>query len=79
MPDATRTGPSRETRHGQNETGLVVGRKNHYGSKSSRGTEVAAMFYTLLETAKLAGVDPAKYLRDAALAADRGQVLLPGE
>jgi transposase len=59
--------------------GPVVGRKNHYGSKSRRGTEVAATFYTLLETAKLAGIDPAQYLRDAALAADRGQVLLPGE
>jgi transposase len=28
--------------------GPVVGRKNHYGSKSKRGTEVAAIFYTLL-------------------------------
>jgi transposase len=46
----------------------VVGRKNHYGSKSRRGTEVAAIFYTLLETAKLEGVDPAKYLREATLA-----------
>ncbi|MGB7587552.1 MAG: IS66 family transposase, partial [Solirubrobacterales bacterium] len=25
--------------------GLVVGRKNHYGSRSKRGTEVAALFY----------------------------------
>jgi transposase len=57
--------------------GPVVGRKNHYGSKSRRGTEVAAIFYTLLETAKLQGVDPAKYLREAALADARGEVLLP--
>jgi transposase len=57
--------------------GPVVGRKNHYGSKSRRGTEVAAIFYTLLETAKLAGVDPATYLREAALAGARGEVLLP--
>lgn len=48
--------------------GPVVGRKNHYGSKSERGTEIAAIFYTLLETAKLQGVDPARYLRDVALA-----------
>ena len=27
--------------------GPVVGRKNRYGSKSQRGTEVAAVFYTL--------------------------------
>lgn len=36
----------------------VVGRKNHYGSKSEPGTEVAAIFYSLFETAKLTGVDP---------------------
>lgn len=48
--------------------GPVVGRKNHYGSKSERGTEIAAIFYTLLETAKLQGLDPARYLREAALA-----------
>ncbi len=59
--------------------GPVVGRKNHYGSKSRRGTEVAAIFYTLLETAKLVGVDPAKYLREAVLADARGEVLLPGD
>jgi hypothetical protein len=28
-----------------------VGRKNHYGSKSRRGTEVAATFNALVETA----------------------------
>jgi transposase len=59
--------------------GPVVGRRNHFGSKSRRGTEVAATFYTLLETAKLVGVDPAKYLREAALADARGEVLLPSE
>lgn len=58
--------------------GPVVGRKNHYGSKSRRGTEVAATFYSLLETAKLHGIDPATYFRDAALADSRGEVLLPG-
>lgn len=59
--------------------GPVVGRRNHFGSKSMRGTEVAAIFYTLLETAKLVGVDPAHYLREAALADARGEVLLPHE
>ena len=57
--------------------GPVVGRRNHFGSKSKRGTEVAAVFYTLLETAKLCGVDPSRYLREAALADARGEVLLP--
>ncbi len=59
--------------------GPVVGRKNHYGSKSRNGTEIAAVFYSLLETAKLVGVDPARYLREAALADARGEVLLPAD
>jgi transposase len=49
--------------------GPVVGRKNHYGSRSLRGTQVAALFYTLCETAKLAGVDPHAYLLRALYAA----------
>jgi transposase len=57
--------------------GPVVGRKNHYGSKSKRSTEVAAIFYSLVETAKLHDVDPARYLREAALAAERGDALPP--
>lgn len=57
--------------------GPVVGRKNHYGSKSRRGTEVAATMYTLLETAKLCGIDPARYLIEAVRAADRSDVLFP--
>lgn len=58
--------------------GLVIGRKNHLGSKSLRGTEVAALFYSLIESAKLARVDPAVYLHEAARAAIAdGAVLLP--
>lgn len=53
--------------------GVVVGRKNHYGSRSRRGTEVAALFYTLVESAKLAGVDPKTYLRAAVLTARSGE------
>ena len=59
--------------------GPVVGRRNHFGSKSERGTEVAAVFYSLLETAKLAGADPAKYLRQAVLADARGEAFLPAD
>ena len=44
---------------------MVVGRKNHYGSRSLRGTRVAAIFYTLIESAKLAGVEPRAFLREA--------------
>jgi transposase len=57
--------------------GPVVGRRNHFGSKSKRGTEVAALFYTLMETAKLSGVNPSAYLLEAVRAARRGEVLLP--
>ena len=58
--------------------GAVVGRKNHFGSRSRRGTEVAALFYSLIESAKLAGIDPRQYLREAALAALlRQEVVLP--
>lgn len=60
--------------------GLVLGRKNHYGSKSRRGTEVAAVFYTLIESAKLAGVEPAAYLtRAAQTALDGRESPLPHE
>ena len=57
--------------------GPVVGRKNHCGSRSRSGTEVAATMYTILETAKLHGIDPAAYLAAAIAAADRGEALLP--
>lgn len=53
---------------------MVVGRKNHYGSHSKRGAEVAAIFYTLFETAKLAGVDPHAYV----LKATRRAIASPG-
>jgi transposase len=59
---------------------VVLGRKNHYGSRSKRGTEVAALFYSLLESAKLADVDPEQYLKVATRAAlDGVQIPLPHE
>jgi transposase len=59
--------------------GMVVGRKNHYGSRSQRGTEVAALFYSLIESAKLCGVNPKTYLLTAthAALATSGTALLP--
>jgi transposase len=61
--------------------GPVVGRKNHYGSRSRRGTEVAAILYSLIETAKLLGVEPHDYLLKATHAAIQapGAVTLPGD
>lgn len=40
----------------------VLGRKTHYGSRSERGTTVAAIFYTLIESAQMSGVEPGAYL-----------------
>lgn len=60
--------------------GIVVGRKNHYGSRSRRGTEVAALLYSLIESAKLANVEPREYLLAAVDAALRGAAIpLPHE
>jgi transposase len=58
---------------------LAIGRKNHYGSRSERGTQVAALFYTLIESAKLVGIEPDRYLREAAIRAidNPGTVTLP--
>jgi len=57
----------------------ALGRKNHYGSRSERGTEVAALFYSLLESAKLCGDNPEQYLLAAtkAILTDPTDVLLP--
>jgi hypothetical protein len=71
--------PRSRLRRRSEGTGSDTGRKNHYGSKSQRGTEVAALFYSLLESAKLAGVDPAAYLAEATrrAIANPGTVTLP--
>lgn len=59
--------------------GPVVGRKNFAGSQSERGTRVAALFYSLLQSAVRTGVDPHAYLMEAAERAlkNPGSVLLP--
>jgi transposase len=56
--------------------GVVVGRKNHYNARSPRRTVVAAIFYSLVESAKLAGVGPNTYLRAATMPALRGEPVL---
>ena len=52
-----------------------------FGSRSKRGTEVAALFYTLFETAKLSRVDPRCYVTTAArrAIATPGAVTLPSD
>jgi transposase len=60
--------------------GVVVGRKNHCGSRSKQGTNVTALMYSLLDSAELAGLDPAVYLHAAVQAALDGEVIpLPHE
>lgn len=63
------------------QRGLVLGRVNHYGSRSTKGTTIAAVCYTLIETAKLHDVDPKAYLLAVANAAlkNPNAVLLPGD
>lgn len=59
--------------------GPVLGRKNFYGNRSRRGAKVAAILYSVIETAKLNGTDPAALLRETALSAIKnpGAVVLP--
>ena len=58
----------------------VIGRVNYFGSRSKRGTEATAILYSLIESAKRAGVDPSAYLERAICAALRGEVIpLPHE
>ena len=48
------------------------GGRNHFGSTSRRGTWVASVLYSVLETAKLCHVDPAACLVEATTRARRG-------
>jgi transposase len=71
--------PARQQRH---RTGVARGRRRpeeSLRSRSKRGTEVAALFYSLFKTAKLAGVEPRSYLLEATHAALHrpGTVTLP--
>lgn len=54
--------------------GPIVGRRNHFGSKSRRGTEVAATLYTVELRGLDDDIDPAAYLHAAMVAGDRGGV-----
>ena len=59
--------------------GVVLGRNVFHGARSEKGTRVAALFYSLLESCKLEGVDGQAYLQEAARRAlvDRKAVFLP--
>lgn len=58
----------------------VVGRKISLGSRSRDGVRVTGILHSLVESAKLCGVDPAAYLRAALIAAvDGAPIPLPAE
>ena len=58
----------------------VLGRKNHQGSRSERGIYVTGALYSLIESAKLSGLEPRAYLKTAVEAHLRGDVVpLPHE
>ena len=40
----------------------VLGRRNHLGSRSPRGAQVSALFYSLLGSCRMLGVSPVQYL-----------------
>ena len=64
MPGAIGTALARETRHGQNELGLAVGRKNWLFVGSEDGAMANATFVSLIASCELHGLEPWRYLRD---------------
>lgn len=58
---------------------MVIGRKNHCGSRSLRAYEVAGLLYALVETAKICDAEPRTYFLKASYAAleEPGAVTLP--
>ena len=62
--DASDNGRRHPARYGQNDREIAIGRKNWLFAGSERGGKSAAIAYTLIETAKLNGVDPQAWLTD---------------
>ena len=59
---------------------VAVGRRSFFGSRSRRGTDVAALFYSLAECARRVGVETRAYFRVALAAALAGKTVpLPHE
>jgi IS66 C-terminal element len=61
--DASDIGPPHLARHGQNGREIAMTRKNYLFAGSDSGGIRAAAMYTLIETAKMNGLDPEAYLR----------------
>lgn len=58
----------------------VVGRKNSYGSRTINGADVAAVFYTIIESCKKVQLDPRDYMKTIVeMSADGDSPLTPLE
>jgi transposase len=51
-------------RHGQNDLGLAIGRRNYLFAGSHAGAERAAIAYSVCATCDLLGINPVEYLAD---------------
>ena len=51
---------------------MALGRKNYLFAGSDAGGDRAAAMYTIMQTAKLSGVNPEAYLRDTLAAIAEG-------
>ena len=62
--DASDSEPPQSARYGQNDPEMALGRKDYLFVGSQGGGKSAAIAYTLIQTAKLNGVDPQAWLTD---------------
>jgi transposase len=61
---ASGNGPRPPDRYGQNDRAIAIGRQNYLFAGSDAGGRRAAAIYSLIETAKLNGLNPQHYLAD---------------
>ena len=61
---ASDNGTRPPARYGQNDRAIAIGRKNYLFAGSDAGGRRAAAMYSLIETAKLNGINPQAYLAD---------------
>jgi hypothetical protein len=57
-------GPRPPARYGQNDRAIAIGRKNYLFAGPDAGGRRAAPIYSLIESAKLNGLNPQHYLAD---------------
>jgi transposase len=53
----------------------VMGRKNFYGSRTHNGADIAAIFYTIIESCKKVEVDPRSFINTTLKLAAKGDVV----